>query len=81
MMCFELVCYTAGDSFMLPGSFAILLGFDTCFSDKMVKSPYLKCESQNYFYRPFFTELDNWPRLNGDTPRGSCPFDGTMIKW
>lgn len=53
----------------------------TFFSDKMLKSPYLKCEAENFCYRPFCSELDQWPRLNIDTPRGSCPFDGTLIKW
>lgn len=53
-----------------------------CFQliDKIIKAPYVKLEVETYCYRPFHLELDVWPRLNVDTPRGSCPFDGTLIK-
>ncbi|XP_053373583.1 uncharacterized protein LOC123531062 [Mercenaria mercenaria] len=49
-------------------------------SYKLFKSPFVKLEADTFCYRPFHTELDVWPRLNVDTPRGSCPFDGTLIK-
>ncbi|KAH3716168.1 uncharacterized protein LOC127855145 [Dreissena polymorpha] len=47
---------------------------------KTLKTPFIKCEAECFFYRPFYNEIDNWPRLNTDTPKGSCPFDGTLIK-
>ncbi|XP_060597448.1 uncharacterized protein LOC132751301 isoform X2 [Ruditapes philippinarum] len=49
-------------------------------SYKLLKAPYVKLETDNFCYRPFHMELDVWPRLNVDTPKGSCPFDGTLIK-
>ena len=39
----------------------------------------MKIEADTHIYRPFTSQLEAWPRLNVDTPRGSCPFDGTLI--
>ncbi|KAL4222573.1 Cdc7p-Dbf4p kinase complex regulatory subunit [Mactra antiquata] len=47
---------------------------------KSLKSPFVKIEAESYCYRPVHLEIEVWPRLNVDTPRGSCPFDGTLIK-
>ena len=47
--------------------------------DKTFKAPFVKFEALSHAYKPHTSQLEAWPRLNVDTPRGSCPFDGTLI--
>ncbi|KAL5007476.1 hypothetical protein ScPMuIL_016282 [Solemya velum] len=44
-----------------------------------LKQPYIKFESPSLHYKPVHQELDSWPHINPDTPRGTCPFDGSTV--
>ncbi|XP_069110785.1 uro-adherence factor A-like [Argopecten irradians] len=46
---------------------------------KRLRSPMLKFESSTRQYRPVHGSLDSWPYANVDTPKGTCPFDGTTV--
>ncbi|XP_033761881.1 uncharacterized protein LOC117343569 [Pecten maximus] len=46
---------------------------------KRLRSPMLKFESKTRQYRPVHGSLDSWPFANVDTPKGTCPFDGTTV--
>ncbi|XP_060066326.1 uncharacterized protein LOC132546620 [Ylistrum balloti] len=46
---------------------------------KRLQSPMLKFESNTKQYRPIHGSLANWPFANVDTPKGTCPFDGTTV--
>ncbi|OWF39392.1 uncharacterized protein LOC110465088 [Mizuhopecten yessoensis] len=46
---------------------------------KRLRSPMLKFESNTRQYRPVHGNLGNWPFANVDTPKGTCPFDGTTV--
>lgn len=46
---------------------------------KKLKSPYLKLESTTRQYKVVYQQVDLWPHANVETPRGTCPFDGTSL--
>jgi hypothetical protein len=46
---------------------------------KKLKSPFLKIESFTKQYRVVYQQIDLWPHANVETPRGTCPFDGTTV--
>ncbi|XP_041367197.1 uncharacterized protein LOC121381875 [Gigantopelta aegis] len=46
---------------------------------QMLKAPFVKFESESCHYRPIMQELESWPHLNVETPRGTCPFDGRPL--
>ncbi|KAL3832324.1 hypothetical protein ACJMK2_023977 [Sinanodonta woodiana] len=46
---------------------------------KKLQSPFLKFEALNQCYRPCHSQLEAWPRVNTDTRRGMCPFDGAGL--
>lgn len=48
-------------------------------SVKKLKTPYLKIESVTKQYRVVYQQVDLWPHANVETPRGTCPFDGTSL--
>lgn len=39
----------------------------------------LKFESITNQYKPVYSQLESWPHPNVDTPKGTCPFDGTTV--
>ncbi|XP_078656260.1 uncharacterized protein LOC144902603 isoform X1 [Branchiostoma floridae x Branchiostoma belcheri] len=43
---------------------------------RKLKPPFVKFEDSSHQYRPVYEELPKFPRVNVDTPRGTCPFDG-----
>jgi hypothetical protein len=42
-----------------------------------LKSPFVKFEDISNQYRVVYQHLTTWPHVNVDTPKGTCPFDGT----
>ncbi|KAK3603141.1 hypothetical protein CHS0354_042966 [Potamilus streckersoni] len=46
---------------------------------KKLHSPFLKFEAVNQCYRPCHSQLEVWPRVNTDTRKGTCPFDGAGL--
>ncbi|XP_063422322.1 uncharacterized protein LOC134706900 [Mytilus trossulus] len=49
------------------------------FKVKKLKRPFLKFEDVSHQYKIVYKHLETWPHVNVDTPRGSCPFDGTRV--
>lgn len=47
------------------------------FLAKKLKSPFVKFEDISNQYRVVYQHLTTWPHVNVDTPKGTCPFDGT----
>ncbi|XP_066303200.1 microtubule-associated protein futsch-like isoform X3 [Branchiostoma lanceolatum] len=43
---------------------------------RKLKPPFVKFEDSSHQYRPVYEELPKFPRVNVDTPSGTCPFDG-----
>ncbi|XP_035688287.1 serine/arginine repetitive matrix protein 2-like isoform X1 [Branchiostoma floridae] len=43
---------------------------------RKLKPPFVKFEDSSQQYRPVYEELPKFPRVNVDTPSGTCPFDG-----
>ncbi|XP_062567770.1 LOW QUALITY PROTEIN: uncharacterized protein LOC134230012 [Saccostrea cucullata] len=46
---------------------------------KKLKTPYLKLESVTRQYKVVYHQAEVWPHANVETPRGTCPFDGTSV--
>lgn len=46
---------------------------------KKLKRPFLKFEDTSHQYKIVYKHLETWPHVNVDTPKGSCPFDGTRV--
>ncbi|XP_061186135.1 uncharacterized protein LOC133194157 [Saccostrea echinata] len=46
---------------------------------KRLKPPYLKMESVTRQYKVVYHQVEVWPHANVETPRGTCPFDGTSV--
>lgn len=46
---------------------------------KRLRSPMLKFESDTYQYKPIHGNLVTWPYADVETPKGTCPFDGTTV--
>ncbi|CAG2190622.1 unnamed protein product [Mytilus edulis] len=49
------------------------------FKVKKLKRPFLKFEDTSHQYKIVYKHLETWPHVNVDTPKGSCPFDGTRV--
>ena len=46
---------------------------------KKLKCPFVKFEDISNQYRVVYQHLTAWPHVNVDTPKGTCPFDGTRV--
>lgn len=39
----------------------------------------MKFEDGSLQYRAVYQHIETWPHINIDTPKGTCPFDGTRV--